>query len=278
MNWKVLFVGLSLTVSLPLFAQKGSKRGELRTDVEVTLMMDKEKVEPNQKVGITMGVALPDGKKALLEMQRDRYMHVYVIAADLSYFEHLTPDIDKDGNFKLELTLPKAGAYQLFCDFKAAGIGPRMVPVDIRVEGKSGDSSVPGSELSADTRTVDDFEVSMKPRTGIQVGKDVELTFSVRKKGKPVKDLDTYLRGLGYAVATRNGADSAVVLEAMEMVSDGPDVTFKNSFRRSGLHKVWFEFKHDNKVRVVDFAFNVEKASKPVKQEVIKSVPAELKH
>lgn len=278
MNWKVLFVGLGLTFALPAWGQKANKSGELRADVEVTLMLDKEKVEPNQKVGITMGVALPDGKKALLEMQRDRFMHVYVIATDLSYFEHLTPDIDKDGNFKLDLTLPKAGGYQLFCDFKAAGVGPRIVPVDIKVEGKGSATTIPSSELSSDTRSVDEYEVKMQPLQGIQVGKNVELTFSVSKKGKLVRDLDAYLGGLGYAVTTRNGAESAVVLEAQPMAADGPDVAFKTSFRRVGLHKIWFEFKHDNKVRQVDFAINVERAPKPVKQEVIKSVPAELKH
>ncbi len=275
MSWKVLFVGLGLMLTTPTWAQKGSKSGELRTDVEVTLMLDKEKVEPNQKVGITMGVALPDGKKALLEMQRDRFLHVYVVAADMSYFEHLTPDLDKDGNFKFDLTLPQVGTYQLFCDFKAAGVGPRIVPVDIKVEGKGGGNPVPSSEVSIDTRTIDGYEIKMQPRTGIQMGKEVELTFSVKKNGKPVKDLEQYLGNLGYAVATRSGVESALVPVANEMAADGPDVSFKTTFTRTGTHKVWFEFKHDKKLRVVDFAFNVEKAPKPVKQEVIRSVPAE---
>lgn len=275
MNWKVLFVGLGLTLTSPIWAQKGSKSGELRTDVEVTLMLDKEKVEPNQKVGITMGVALPDGKKALLEMQRDRFMHVYVIAADMSYFEHLTPDLDKDGNFKMDLSLPRAGTYQLFCDFKAAGVGPRIVPVDIKVEGKGGGNPVPSSEIAIDTRTVDDYEVKMQPRSGIHAGKEAEITFSVKKNGKPVKDLDPYLANLGYAVVARTGVDSAIVPLANEMAADGPDVAFKLTPTRTGTHKIWFEFKHDKKVRVVDFAFSVEKAPKPAKQEVIRSVPAE---
>ena len=48
-------------------------------------------------------------------------MHLIVVRRDLTGFQHLHPTMTSTGTWNVGLTLPAAGSYRVFADFKRNG-------------------------------------------------------------------------------------------------------------------------------------------------------------
>ena len=63
-------------------------------------------------------------------------MHVIVVRRDLRRYQHLHPTQGADGAWTSALTLPEAGVYRAFADFKVAG-EQHTLGIDLFVPGTS---------------------------------------------------------------------------------------------------------------------------------------------
>ena len=55
-------------------------------------------------------------------------MHLIVVRRDMSGFQHLHPRLGADGRWTTPLTIPEAGSYRVFADFKAGGKNRTLAP------------------------------------------------------------------------------------------------------------------------------------------------------
>ena len=55
------------------------------------------------------------------EVEHEKRMHLIVVRRDGQGFQHLHPELGDDGIWSVRLTLPEAGSYRVFADFKHDG-------------------------------------------------------------------------------------------------------------------------------------------------------------
>ena len=156
------------------------------------------------------------------DLVHDKLLHLIIVSADLSWFNHIHPEYKGDGVFTVTTTLPREGSYKLYADYTPKG-GSQEVPQHLFATG--GAQPAPSNVTPvADTLGEDDtwmirrvtsapegepgykggdsYEVALMPMPAkIVAGQDVMLHFQVRDmNGKPVAALEPYLGTTGHCV------------------------------------------------------------------------------
>lgn len=153
------------------------------------------------------------------EVEMTKLMHLIVVKKDLSWFNHIHPELKGNGTFTVTTTLPSAGTYKLYADYtpkgraqevpqhdfaagsSTAAVAPQLVPD--KMQGAWMTKKViahPEGEPNASGGAT--YEIALMPMPmPIIAGQDTMLHFQIRDaKGKPVKDLQPYLGAMGHAV------------------------------------------------------------------------------
>ncbi|MFF5262905.1 hypothetical protein ACFY4C_28600 [Actinomadura viridis] len=84
------------------------------------------------------------------------------------------------------------------------------------------------------------------------------ITFTVRKEGRPVTDLQPYLAAYGHLVVLRAGDLAYVHVHPDGEPGDGrtaagPGIGFHLALPGPGTYRLFLDFKHDGAVRTADF-------------------------
>ncbi|MGH3309293.1 MAG: hypothetical protein ACRDP3_01670 [Streptomyces sp.] len=204
-----------------------------------------------------------DGKgRKVTSYQREhgKELHLILASRDLATYRHLHPDRAKDGTWSTKAELPEAGDYRLFADFvpaarKAGGGDGKGLTLgaDLAVAGDYEPEELPEPSRTAE---VDGYTVTLDGR--LNPGSARELTLKVSKDGKPVTDLKPYLGAYGHLVALRSGDLAYLHVHPGGEPGDGrtkpgPGVSFTATAPSKGAYRLFFEFRHDGKVRTADF-------------------------
>ena len=194
----------------------------------------------------------------------EKILHFIVVRHDLTQFQHLHPVFSAaDGRFTVRgLTLAGPGPYRLFADFAPAGgmsgpdgmAMPVTVPIDLTVgdEGSYQPQSLPEP---SDSVTAGDYEVRLIQPDTLHAGVESRLTFTIRRGGAAVNDLEPYLGANGHAVILREG-DLAFIhghaLEDPAALRTG-QIPFMVDFAEPGRYRVFVQFKHRGNVQTATF-------------------------
>ncbi len=179
------------------------------------------------------------------ETEQARKMHVIVVRRDLRRYQHLHPAQGPDGAWTVPLTLPEAGVYRAFADFKTGG-AQHTLGIDLFVPGAFEPAGLPAT---SDTARVDGYEVSLHVHPG-------ELGFFVRRGGALVTDLQPYLGARGHLVALREGD-----LAYQHIHPDAkapPEIAFHTGDSEPGRYRLFLQFRHQGRVHTAAFTRTVE--------------------
>ncbi len=245
--------GGAAAVELPGLAV--SSRGYTLRVLDVT----PGKGDPVQ-VGFT--VAGPDGGPVLdFDTTHDKRMHLVVVRRDMTTFQHLHPEQDAGGTWRVPVDLSKAGVYRFFADFSPSALGePITLGADVFVPGEYVPAELPepGTEWSADGYAV---TLAGSPTAGAEA----ELAFTVTRKGSALSDLEPYLGAFGHLVSLRSG-DLAYLHthpaeEARADQRGGPQIRFATTFPTAGRYRLYLNFAHRGEVRTAEFTVEVPEGS-----------------
>ncbi len=276
---------------------ESAKTGEIkRTELteNAAYVMDLN-VEPQAEAGketvLSFAVKDKDGKPFnKLKIVHEKLMHLLIVSDDLAFFDHVHPEQQADGTFKLNYKFGEGGTYKLYADFTPEN-SPQIVNVfDVPVGGTPRQKTT----LTADkefTKTVDGLTFTMKTGSELKAAKGVALNFFVTDaRGKPVTDLQPYLGAMAHFVVI--SADGAKFLhvhaeagETTETRGTGgheghtdqhgememdvkPDVKDKETptvmahteFPTGGLYKLWGQFQRNGKIFTAPFVLDVAPA------------------
>jgi hypothetical protein len=168
----------------------------------------------------------------------EKLMHLIVVSKDLTWFNHLHPVYKGNGLFEIRTTIPRAGAYKLYADYRPTEregevaqhefsvSGPNALPArptlksDTSRNGwinRSVRSAPEGSPYAPQGAT---YQVGLMPMPAkLRAKQDAMLHFQVRDaKGKPVK-LEPYLGALGHLVLL--SSDSKTYLHTHPLEGSG---------------------------------------------------------
>ena len=94
------------------------------------------------------------------ETVHERQYHLFVISQDMTHFQHIHPELQADGTWVIDVTLPKAGYYKVLSDFLPAGGASQFIARPLVTAGYRGDLAGDSARLTPDainTQTMDDL-------------------------------------------------------------------------------------------------------------------------
>ncbi len=268
------------------------KRTELTENAQfaMDLAVEPQVINDSQDVVLKFSVKDKDGKPFdKLKVVHEKLMHLLVVSDDLAQFDHVHPERQTDGTFKLSYKFPNGGIFKLYADFTPEGSAQIVDLFDVTVGGRSREKTA----LVADTnftKTIDGLTFTMKANQPFKATTGTELNFYVTdESGKPVTDLQPYLGAMAHFVVISEDTTKFLHVHAMEgkptdvkgtdgrgdhndkhgdmeMVkpdgnnSQAPTVMAHTEFPTSGLYKIWGQFQRNGKVFTVPFIFNVAAA------------------
>jgi len=175
----------------------------------------------------------------------ERRLHLIVVRRDLTGFQHLHPQMDAGGTWRTPMTLPAAGAWRVFADFRPDGLDRQVIlGIDVQVGGDYAPVPLPGP---AATTTVDDYSVIAEG--ALTAGKTSRLTMRLAESGTPVTSLQPYLGAYGHLVALRAGDLAYLHVHPRESDTAGPEIAFDVEVPAPGSYRLFLDFRHDGVVR-----------------------------
>lgn len=195
----------------------------------------------------------------------EKLMHVIVVRADLTNFQHVHPEFDEaTGEFTLPaLSFPEDGPYRVFADFapRSAQLGADGQPLgvtlleDVTVGELARYTPQPLVE-GQKTTTFQGYNVRLTTApTPIVAGGEVRLSFDISGGDRPVSDLEPYLGALGHAVVLREGDLEFLHTHALSDKADKQTGTidFAVTLPTPGRYKVFAQFQYQGEVITADF-------------------------
>ena len=184
-----------------------------------------------------------------------RRMHLIVIRRDGTEFRHLHPEMDAAGTWSVPVRFGEAGVYRAFADFSADG-EQHTLAGDLFVSG--GDFESRPFPAPQEVDEAGGYEVRLE--AGDQVaGEHSELSFSVRRGGRPVEDLQPYLGAKGHLVALREGDLAFLHVHPEETDGAASEIVFEATFPTTGRYRLYLQFKHEGVVQTVEFTVLVSR-------------------
>lgn len=252
------------------------------------LKTESVEVQSGQPTGLI--IYLKDASGALLrdlDLSHEKPVHLIVVSSDLFEFDHIHPESQPDGSYRVTHTFPNGGDYKLYADFTPLNAPQVIEHFQLKVAG----TQRPSVSLVPDdtsTKAVDGLRVTMQPDKAFRAGGDVMLNLAIsdEKTGKPVTDLERYLGAPAHIVIisedisdflhvhpTEKGKMNGSPTEEMKGMGgmDHPgnekanvgngsisaEISAHTSFPRSGLYKVWAQFQRSGRVITVPFVVRV---------------------
>ncbi|MFJ3705815.1 MULTISPECIES: hypothetical protein [unclassified Streptomyces] len=221
------------------------------TEGGYTLDLRTPRLEAGQRSELRFAVRDRAGDR-VTEFRREhgKELHLILASRDLATYRHLHPTRAADGTWSTPVELPAAGDYRVFADFTPAGAntGDLTLGADLAVSGPYRAAKLP---KPARTALVDGYTVSLNGNLRPDVPE--RLTFTVRKGGRPVTDLQPYLGAYGHLVALRAGDLAHLHVHPEGSTKPGPGVSFTATAPGSATYRLFLDFKHDGTVRTAAF-------------------------
>lgn len=195
----------------------------------------------------------PDGSPVTTyDVEHDKRMHLIVVRRDTTAFQHVHPELGGDGVWRVALTLPAAGSYRAFADFKAAGGPATTLGVDLSAPG----NDEPRTHEPSRVAQVDGYRVELAG--DLTPGQSSRLVLRLYRDGQPVTDLQPYLAAYGHLVALREGNLAYLHVHPDGAPGDGrtaagPEVAFYAEVPTAGSYRLFLDFQHAGVVRTAEF-------------------------
>lgn len=216
-----------------------------------------------------------ESEAVALDVQHEKKIHLIIVSNDLSYFEHIHPEYQADGAYKIsvleknktysngpgsnETRFDYGGDYTLFADYLPSGGSHQVEKVSFSVQGTAkAPVTFKSEKLSGSS---DNFSVNLKASSGkLYTGAQMHITGMLMKDGKEidVNSLENYLGAKAHMVV--------VSLNDKEYLHVHPDVSggkfdLHTTFMKTGIYRGWIQFKSNGKVHTIDVVMNVKEGT-----------------
>ncbi len=188
-----------------------------------------------------------------MEPEQGKLLHLIVVRDDFTEYQHLHPELGRDGIWSVDVRTAKAGRYRAIADF-VVDERKYVLGTDLVAPGDAEDRPLPAPSLRAST---DGFDVELQRPAVLEPGEEAQLTFRVTRNGRPVTDLEPYLGAYGHLVALH-----APDLAYSHVHPNGEDrsagaMTFDTEFDEAGTYRLFLQFQTAGRVHTVAFTQTV---------------------
>jgi hypothetical protein len=228
----------------------GTVRGLAISDAGLTLALEDTAFQRGRPDVLRFSIRGAGGRPVRdFQVEHEKRMHLIVVRRDGRGFQHVHPTLDATGTWSVPLTLPDAGAYRVFADFKHDGEA-RTLAADLTVDGAARYRALPEPAVTADAGQ--GYEVRLDAGQ-VRAGREVGLEFSVTREGRAV-ETEPYLGARGHLVALREGD-----LAFLHVHPDEDALAFMAEFPSAGRYRLYLQFKHGGRVHTAAFTQEVSR-------------------
>jgi hypothetical protein len=188
-----------------------------------------------------------DGKaQTSFVADQTKLLHFYAIREDLTGFQHLHPNMGRDGTWSVQLPANAPGPHRVYASFTVKdGSGKHhelVLSRPLTVSGAYQAAALPPATASAD---VDGYTVTLHGQLMGSAPRPV--TVSITRDGQPVTDLQPYLETYAHVTAFRSGDGAFAHLHpqqgAQEGKLGGPDLPLEGQLPSAGDYRLFIQFQ-----------------------------------
>ncbi|MER7456361.1 hypothetical protein [Micromonospora sp. NPDC126480] len=196
----------------------------------------------------------PDGATLTdFEVVHERRMHLILVGRDLAGYQHVHPEMAPDGTWRTRVVPTAAGPLRVIADFRPRGTPTQVVlGVDVPVPGRYAPRPLDPPE---ETILVDGYTVTLDG--GLRAGESNQVLVWLGRDGKPVNDLQRHLGAYGHLVALRQGDLAYLHVHPAAASRPSSVVAFGVTVPAAGTYRLFFEFRHLDRVHVAAFTVTV---------------------
>jgi hypothetical protein len=163
------------------------------------------------------------------ETVHERQFHLFVISQDMTHFQHIHPELQADGTWVIDVTLPKPGYYKVLSDFlrpeapRSSSRGrwsPRATPGTSRVIPRGSPSRRAGARRSTTSRQ---RSATIPPPFAAGLYGHLKFSLTDSATGRPVTDLQTYLGAFGHTLIMSEDLNEYVHSHSLDIVPGSDD-------------------------------------------------------
>jgi len=265
--------GVCPKCGMPLSTVQPSVRGAYRLAVSQTPRVPKA----GERVRLNFVVTHPETGARVRDfvLNHEKLFHLFIVSADMNDYQHIHPELEADGSFKVETLLPRAGRYQLHSDFFPAGGTLQVLHRSLTTAGYRAPRGAVAAALVPDasfTKTIDGMKISLEwGGAELVPGAFVRLKYQLAdaRTGEPVRDLEPYLGAWGHTLILDADQSDYLHSHPTETLPEGteratlrggPEVEFGAMFPEAGLYRIWTQFQRGGRVSTVSFTVKVNPA------------------
>lgn len=263
--------GVCPKCGMPLERIKPSVLGEYK----LTLVTEPLRPKPGEKARLRFVISNPQTGAPVRDyvVNHEKLFHLFIVSQDMTEYQHIHPQLERDGSFVVETVFPQTALYKLHADFFPAGGTIQILHRELSTAGYRAQNVPPPASLTPDTtlvKTVDGMKISLELNgTGTPAaGQFVTLKYSVtdERTGELVRDLEPYLGAWGHTLILNADQSEYLHSHPTEMIPGnadfaslrgGPEVEFQTMFPAAGDYRIWTQFQRAGRVTTVFFTIRV---------------------
>lgn len=194
------------------------------------------------------------------EITHEKLLHLIVVSDNFQVYRHLHPEYKGNGRFELNASLPEAGNYTLFADYKPQDKSGQVSLMKLSIPGGLDEPTVENFDR---TQVYDTTQVQLNfDPDELKANGDIVLQYALEDTTtqQAADDLEPYLGALGHLVILRQTDDITTddYIHAHPMDGKTPgEVSFHTMFPQPGRYKLWGEFNRNGNIVVSEFWVDV---------------------
>ncbi len=192
------------------------------------------------------------------DLVHEKLFHFFAVSQDLEWFLHDHPVLGGDGVFRLPVTFPAAGMYEVFADFYPTGATPQWIPRFLYTSGLRGYTSGArgGSPASPEVKYMNpqsdggvEINLQLDPLEPM-AGRATSLFFNAN----PADGLELWLGTYAHAFWISHDLLDA---EHTHPAFFG-NLQFEVYFPRPGVYRFWLQFQRKGTLHTMKFDIPVK--------------------
>lgn len=234
-------------------------------NTDVKLAFTPQTIEAGKPTQLSVAIT-EDGKNVALDVVHEKKIHMLVVNEELTWFDHIHPTEQANGNHTITATFPYSGKYIIYTDFKASNSSATVNKQEIEVAGNI--TAKPDATKNKWVSKADGYTVTLVNGNDFKTNRPQHMGISIEKDGKFItgKDIQQYLGAVAHVVVI--GKSDKDFLHIHPTSNEKFPIHGETRFEKAGVYRMWVQFQLDGKVHTADFTVNVAEG-----KEVIESEP-----
>ena len=218
--------------------------------------------KPGEEITLSLTPKIKDkpGEQVALDAEHTKKIHLIVVNDDLSWFDHIHPELNADGSYTVKEKFPAPGKYTLFADYKPSGANHTVDYLNVTVQGTAPVSKKWDTDKLTGAAG-DGFSVSFTPEDGkflTNMPMHINGVMMLNGKEVDVNTLEDYLGAKAHMVVV-SLADKKYL--HVHPSVEGGKFDLHTTFDKPGVYRGWIQFQSKGKVYTSDFTMNVKEGT-----------------